>query len=152
MINKKNFQKLISVTADWIVISSMIGFFAVFTYEFFKENQNSVVVTDMHIVNEFKYSDNVWSAEIMGNKIRKCIFVPDQVYGLVKVDNIWRESEFFFSNDSSPGSNRALGIQSFDTWNWKGSKNVSEVKVIVNHICNKDKIVETVVGPFKTQK
>lgn len=149
------FQKLQSFVdklSSYIVVGFLIGMVSFAVFNVLKEdNQYMPVVSDMRPSKSFSYNNGVWSAPIEGIKVKPCIFIAENVYGLVKHNGFWKKTDFFFTNDETPGNSRPTGYQSFDVWNWRGSKDIKEVKVIVQHLCEKSDIVETIVGPFKVK-
>lgn len=136
---------------DWILVLTLFLFVTSTSYNIWKDNDSSPVVTHMRPVSSFKYNSKMttWFAEMEGVKQRNCVFIPTETIGMAKHNAEWNRVEFFFTNDSTPGSNRQLGYQHFDTWNWVTSFDTDEVKVIVKHVCNDSIVISTIIGPLK---
>ena len=151
---------IISKIADYFVFLNFFAFAAWFSYEFFSSYRP--VAIEMAVMESgFSYENNIWSANIDGIKVRDCIIVPATIFGFATAKengNDWLQVPFNFTKDDGTGfktfdeiKSRNPGYHQFGEWNWQASENTKRVKVIVKHICEETTLVETVIGPFKTQ-
>lgn len=141
---------------DWVLILALLFFISSTSYNYWYDSDQLPVVTQMEPVDRISYNKDmaVWSGKIQGVKQRNCVFIPNETVGLAKEKGKWQQVEFFFSDDPTPGDSKPVGFQSFDVWNWNTSKNATELKVLVKHVCKtkgEDKLVTTTIGPFSIQ-
>jgi len=144
-------MKLLQSISEICIILFILLFITSLSYSFWKNTHQTPVVTNMSITESFKYYNGTWSTKISGSKDRNCVYIPSENKGLALINDKWIEVYFFYTNDVTPGNNRPLGYQDFDSWNWISSENTKALKLLVKHLCENDQIVTTVIGPFKTK-
>jgi len=141
MIMKITLKELIAV-----LIILFVTTFASYSYW-----KNDIpVISEMKTIEPLTYNDGVWTTSIHGKKNRNCTYIQSENKGFAYIHDKWIEVSFYYTNDDTPGSNRPIGYQIFDTWNWIATKDTKALKLIVKHLCENDQIVSTTIGPFKT--
>lgn len=116
-------------------------------------NQHRDVLKDIKI-EQLYVDDTKIILKLFMDKKLDVFYVKESEQGYVFVNGFWKEAEFEYINDVSPGSNRPVNLSkdpvSYGIWKWSGDMSeVEKVKTIVQHLSEYE-IEETVVNDQMT--
>ena len=124
-----------------IVIAIGAGFIVSEAVEHIVENERrkKAIVNDWQGLN-WRMQDGWLVVDVYGVKNKECLFIKDyQVSAVAYVGGVPREVNLAFLDDTTPGSTRPVGAQSFGAWGFKARDGLridrGPIVTSVAHIC-----------------
>ena len=112
------------------------------SYSFIKGQVQEAAIESVSVVRGMHFEglqarDGYIEGEVFGRKVRNCLFLPSFTKSaLVSIDGVQREVPLLFPYDSTPGSTRPSGEQSFGTWRIMADRiDLTEATFMTAHLC-----------------